>query len=91
VQCPLEIINLHPSRDVAVLDFSYKFGNDMVHKLNLNVIFLILKSILLLCSSTLDRVDHVLLRLARKQMQVEEIKHRAKAFTWLIFFKKINK
>ncbi|XP_061346364.1 AP-2 complex subunit alpha-1-like isoform X4 [Gastrolobium bilobum] len=31
VQCPLEIINLHPSRDVAVLDFSYKFGNDMVN------------------------------------------------------------
>ncbi|KAL2337552.1 hypothetical protein Fmac_011998 [Flemingia macrophylla] len=30
VQCPLEVINLHPSRDVAVLDFSYKFGNDMV-------------------------------------------------------------
>ncbi|CAI8592924.1 unnamed protein product [Vicia faba] len=31
VQCPLEIINLHPSRDVAVIDFSYKFGNDMVN------------------------------------------------------------
>ncbi|XP_045804562.1 AP-2 complex subunit alpha-1-like [Trifolium pratense] len=31
VQCPLEITNLHPSRDVAVLDFSYKFGNDMVN------------------------------------------------------------
>ncbi|XP_061345364.1 AP-2 complex subunit alpha-1-like isoform X5 [Gastrolobium bilobum] len=31
VQCPLEIINLRPSRDVAVLDFSYKFGNDMVN------------------------------------------------------------
>ncbi|KAG4968552.1 hypothetical protein JHK87_034203 [Glycine soja] len=31
VQCPLEVINLHPSRDVAVLDFSYKFGNDMVN------------------------------------------------------------
>lgn len=35
VQCPLEVINLHPSRDVAVLDFSYKFGNDMVHKFKL--------------------------------------------------------
>ncbi|KAH1218920.1 AP-2 complex subunit alpha-2 [Glycine max] len=31
VQCPLEVINLHPSRDVAVLDFSYKFGNNMVN------------------------------------------------------------
>ncbi|KAK7262216.1 hypothetical protein RJT34_29779 [Clitoria ternatea] len=31
VQCPLEIINLHPSRDVAVLDFSYKFDNNMVN------------------------------------------------------------
>ncbi|TKY48605.1 AP-2 complex subunit alpha-2 [Spatholobus suberectus] len=31
VQCPLEVISLHPSRDVAVLDFSYKFGNDMVN------------------------------------------------------------
>ncbi|XP_028756850.1 AP-2 complex subunit alpha-1 [Neltuma alba] len=31
VQCPLEVINLHPSRDVAVLDFSYKFGSDMVN------------------------------------------------------------
>ncbi|KAK7853645.1 ap-2 complex subunit alpha-2 [Quercus suber] len=31
VQCPLEIVNLRPSRDVAVLDFSYKFGNDMVN------------------------------------------------------------
>ncbi|KAK4286380.1 hypothetical protein QN277_002941 [Acacia crassicarpa] len=31
VQCPLEVINLHPSRDVAVLDFSYKFGNDMAN------------------------------------------------------------
>ena len=30
VQCPLEIVNLRPSRDVAVLDFSYKFGNNMV-------------------------------------------------------------
>ncbi|XP_075512991.1 AP-2 complex subunit alpha-1-like isoform X1 [Primulina tabacum] len=26
VQCPLEVINLRPSRDLAVLDFSYKFG-----------------------------------------------------------------
>ncbi|KAL5130439.1 AP-2 complex subunit alpha-2 [Glycine soja] len=31
VQCPLKIINLHPSRDVAVLDFSYKFDNNMVN------------------------------------------------------------
>ncbi|RDY08010.1 AP-2 complex subunit alpha-2 [Mucuna pruriens] len=31
VQCPLEVINLHPSRDVAVLDFSYKFAIDMVN------------------------------------------------------------
>nr|XP_027187497.1 AP-2 complex subunit alpha-1-like isoform X2 [Cicer arietinum] len=31
VQCPLEVTNLHPSRDVAVLDFSYKFGNDMIN------------------------------------------------------------
>ncbi|XP_014497743.1 AP-2 complex subunit alpha-1 [Vigna radiata var. radiata] len=31
VQCPLEVINLHPSRDVAVLDFSYMFGNDRVN------------------------------------------------------------
>ncbi|KAI4334294.1 hypothetical protein L6164_019004 [Bauhinia variegata] len=31
VQCPLEFINLHPSRDAAVLDFSYKFGNDTVN------------------------------------------------------------
>uniref|UniRef100_K7LTR0 Clathrin adaptor alpha/beta/gamma-adaptin appendage Ig-like subdomain domain-containing protein n=1 Tax=Glycine max TaxID=3847 RepID=K7LTR0_SOYBN len=30
VQCPLKIINLHPSRDVAVLDFSYKFDNNML-------------------------------------------------------------
>ncbi|KAL5716758.1 hypothetical protein ACHQM5_009881 [Ranunculus cassubicifolius] len=30
VQCPLEISNLRPSRDVAVLDFSYKFGTQMV-------------------------------------------------------------
>ncbi|XP_048324290.2 AP-2 complex subunit alpha-1 isoform X1 [Ziziphus jujuba] len=31
VQCPLEVVNLRPSRDVAVLDFSYKFGNNMVN------------------------------------------------------------
>ncbi|KAL6537958.1 hypothetical protein OROHE_012245 [Orobanche hederae] len=31
VQCPLEVINLHPSRDVAVLDFSYKFGTHLVN------------------------------------------------------------
>ncbi|KAI5577724.1 hypothetical protein BDE02_09G133600 [Populus trichocarpa] len=31
VQCPLEIMNLHPSRDVAVLDFSYKFGTNMAN------------------------------------------------------------
>ncbi|KAK4789070.1 hypothetical protein SAY86_020389 [Trapa natans] len=31
VQCPLEIINLRPSRDVAVLDFSYKFGTNVVN------------------------------------------------------------
>ncbi|KAF2300727.1 hypothetical protein GH714_015364 [Hevea brasiliensis] len=31
VQCPLEVLNLHPSRDVAVLDFSYKFGTNMVN------------------------------------------------------------
>ncbi|KAI3722101.1 hypothetical protein L2E82_33128 [Cichorium intybus] len=30
VQCPLEVINLRPSRDVAVLDFSYKFGTNLV-------------------------------------------------------------
>ncbi|MED6152717.1 hypothetical protein PIB30_094691, partial [Stylosanthes scabra] len=29
VQCRLEVINLRSSRDVAVLDLSYKFGNDM--------------------------------------------------------------
>ncbi|KAL9247388.1 hypothetical protein vseg_020825 [Gypsophila vaccaria] len=29
VQCPLEIVNLRPSRDVAVLDFSYKLGTSM--------------------------------------------------------------
>ncbi|VFQ67210.1 unnamed protein product [Cuscuta campestris] len=31
VQCPLEVVNLSPSRDVAVLDFSYKFGTHMVN------------------------------------------------------------
>ncbi|MBA0609825.1 hypothetical protein Godav_010759, partial [Gossypium davidsonii] len=31
VQCPLEVVNLRPSRDVAVLDFSYKFGTHMVN------------------------------------------------------------
>ncbi|KAJ4744633.1 AP-2 complex subunit alpha-2 [Rhynchospora pubera] len=30
VQCPLEVINLRASRDVAVLDFSYKFGTAVV-------------------------------------------------------------
>ncbi|XP_052184926.1 AP-2 complex subunit alpha-1-like isoform X2 [Diospyros lotus] len=31
VQCPLEIINLQPSRDLAVLDFSYKFGTHVIN------------------------------------------------------------
>ncbi|KAJ4843598.1 hypothetical protein Tsubulata_029024 [Turnera subulata] len=31
VQCPLEVMNIQPSRDVAVLDFSYKFGTNMVN------------------------------------------------------------
>ncbi|KAJ8767840.1 hypothetical protein K2173_020780 [Erythroxylum novogranatense] len=31
VQCPLEVMNLCPSRDVAVLDFSYKFGTNVVN------------------------------------------------------------
>ncbi|GAA0149720.1 membrane traffic protein [Lithospermum erythrorhizon] len=31
VQCPLEVVNLRPSRDVAVLDFSYKFGTYVVN------------------------------------------------------------
>ncbi|KAK6163471.1 hypothetical protein DH2020_000335 [Rehmannia glutinosa] len=31
VQCPLEVINLQPSRDLPVLDFSYKFGTHMVN------------------------------------------------------------
>ncbi|KAF2587462.1 hypothetical protein F2Q70_00035656 [Brassica cretica] len=30
VQCPLEVMSIRPSRDVAVLDFSYKFGTSMV-------------------------------------------------------------
>ncbi|XP_022986236.1 AP-2 complex subunit alpha-1-like [Cucurbita maxima] len=40
VQCPLEVVNVHPSREVAVLDFSYKFGNDLVNvKLRLPAVF----------------------------------------------------
>ncbi|XP_022943465.1 AP-2 complex subunit alpha-1-like [Cucurbita moschata] len=40
VQCPLEVVNVRPSRDVAVLDFSYKFGNDLVNvKLRLPAVF----------------------------------------------------
>ncbi|XP_027084419.1 AP-2 complex subunit alpha-1-like [Coffea eugenioides] len=31
VQCPLEVVNLRPSRDVAVLDFSYKFSSHAVN------------------------------------------------------------
>ncbi|KAF6154964.1 hypothetical protein GIB67_018401, partial [Kingdonia uniflora] len=31
VQILLEVVNLRPSRDVAVLDFSYKFGSRMVY------------------------------------------------------------
>ncbi|KAK6788013.1 hypothetical protein RDI58_016538 [Solanum bulbocastanum] len=31
VQCPLEVVNLRPSRDVAVLDFSYNFGAQLVN------------------------------------------------------------
>ncbi|KAF6150391.1 hypothetical protein GIB67_034090 [Kingdonia uniflora] len=31
VQIPLEVVNLRPSRDVSVLDFSYKFGSTMVN------------------------------------------------------------
>ncbi|XP_038977047.1 AP-2 complex subunit alpha-1-like isoform X2 [Phoenix dactylifera] len=30
VQCPLEVVNLRASRDIAVLDFSYKFGTTVV-------------------------------------------------------------
>lgn len=40
VQCPLEVVNLRPSRDVAVLDLSYKFGTNMVNvKLRLPAVF----------------------------------------------------
>ncbi|KAI4304718.1 hypothetical protein MLD38_040193 [Melastoma candidum] len=35
VQCPLEVVNLRPSRDVAVLDFSYNFGTLVNVKLRL--------------------------------------------------------
>ncbi|CAN4098957.1 unnamed protein product [Withania somnifera] len=31
VQCPLEVVNVRPSRDVAVLDFSYNFGAQLVN------------------------------------------------------------
>ncbi|XP_042514191.1 AP-2 complex subunit alpha-1-like [Macadamia integrifolia] len=31
VQCPLEVVNLRPSRDVAVLDFAYKFETTVVN------------------------------------------------------------
>ncbi|OWM68960.1 hypothetical protein CDL15_Pgr025147 [Punica granatum] len=31
VQCPLEVTNLRPSRDIAVLDFSYTFGTSVVN------------------------------------------------------------
>ncbi|KAJ0964279.1 hypothetical protein J5N97_029401 [Dioscorea zingiberensis] len=31
VQCPLEVVNVRASRDVAVLDFSYKFGTELVN------------------------------------------------------------
>ncbi|XP_074573018.1 AP-2 complex subunit alpha-1-like [Curcuma longa] len=31
VQCPLEVVNLQASGDLAVLDFSYKFGTAMVN------------------------------------------------------------
>lgn len=30
VQCPLEVVNLRASRDVAILDFSYRFGTAAV-------------------------------------------------------------
>ncbi|KAL7173834.1 hypothetical protein ACSBR2_033154 [Camellia fascicularis] len=39
VQCPLEFINLRPSRDVAVLDFSYEFGTHVNVKLCLPAVF----------------------------------------------------
>jgi AP-2 complex subunit alpha len=35
VQCPVEVVNLRPSRDVAVLDFSYQFGTHVNVKLRL--------------------------------------------------------
>ncbi|CAL9153946.1 unnamed protein product [Musa hybrid cultivar] len=39
VQCPLEVVNLQASRDLAVLDFSYKFGTAVVNvKLRLPVV-----------------------------------------------------
>jgi AP-2 complex subunit alpha len=39
VQIPLEVVNLHASRDVVVLDFSYKFGTALVKaKLRLPVV-----------------------------------------------------
>ncbi|CAI9105530.1 OLC1v1004467C2 [Oldenlandia corymbosa var. corymbosa] len=31
VQCPLEVVNIRPSRDVAVLDFSYNFAGHVVN------------------------------------------------------------
>ncbi|KAG8387556.1 hypothetical protein BUALT_Bualt02G0033600 [Buddleja alternifolia] len=34
VQCPFEVINLQPSRELAVLDFSYMFGT---HKVNVKL------------------------------------------------------
>ncbi|KAI7984572.1 AP-2 complex subunit alpha-2 [Camellia lanceoleosa] len=39
VQCPLQFINLQPSRDVAVLDFSYEFGTHVNVKLRLPAVF----------------------------------------------------
>ncbi|KAI5666510.1 hypothetical protein M9H77_16363 [Catharanthus roseus] len=40
VQCPLEVVNLRPSRDLAVLDFGYKFATHMVNvKLRLPAVF----------------------------------------------------
>lgn len=40
VQCPLEAVNLRPSRDVAVLDFTHKFATHMVNvKLRLPAVF----------------------------------------------------
>ncbi|XP_020093761.1 AP-2 complex subunit alpha-2-like [Ananas comosus] len=39
VQCPLEVVNLRASRDIAVLDFSYTFGTAVVNaKLRLPVV-----------------------------------------------------